>query len=61
MHLAECSVSSLVKFGFNSYEFFDLKNDPYEMNNLIDSPEHQEIIQQLVNLVSEHRWHKNST
>ncbi|MFC2137221.1 sulfatase [Bacteroidota bacterium] len=28
-------------------EFYDLENDPFEMENLIDSPEHQEIIKQL--------------
>ena len=28
-------------------EFYDLENDPYEMHNLIDSPEHQELIRQL--------------
>ncbi|WP_439182755.1 sulfatase family protein [Carboxylicivirga taeanensis] len=29
------------------WEFFDLQNDPNEMNNLINSQEHQELIQQL--------------
>ena len=32
---------------WDTNEFYDLKEDPYEMNNLIASPEHQELIQQL--------------
>jgi len=32
---------------WDTNEFYDLKKDPYEMNNLIASPEHQELIQQL--------------
>jgi arylsulfatase A-like enzyme len=28
-------------------ELYDLKNDPEEMNNLIDSPEHQDLIKEL--------------
>ena len=28
-------------------ELYDLKNDPEEMHNLIDSPEHQELVKQL--------------
>lgn len=32
---------------WDTNEFYDLKNDPYEMTNLIASPEHQEIIKQL--------------
>lgn len=32
---------------WDTNEFYDLKNDPQEMNNLIASPEHQELIQQL--------------
>jgi hypothetical protein len=30
-------------------ELYDMENDPEEMNNLIDSPEHQEIVVQLSN------------
>lgn len=33
----------------NSWELYDLKNDPSEMQNLIDSPEHQNLIVQLKN------------
>jgi len=33
---------------WDSNEFYDLKNDPEEQNNLIASPEHQEIIKELV-------------
>jgi len=32
---------------WDTNEFYDLKNDPYEMMNLIASPEHQDIIKQL--------------
>lgn len=32
---------------WDSNEFYDLENDPYEMNNLIASPEHQELIREL--------------
>ncbi len=32
---------------WDSNEFYDLENDPYEMNNLIASPEHQELIKEL--------------
>ena len=32
---------------WDTNEFYDLLNDPHEMNNLIDSPEHQEIIEEL--------------
>lgn len=34
---------------WDTNEFYDLENDPYEMHNIIDSPEHQEIIKQLGN------------
>ncbi|MBN1599193.1 MAG: sulfatase [Bacteroidales bacterium] len=33
---------------WDTNEFYDLESDPYEMNNLIDSPEHQEIIKEMV-------------
>jgi len=32
---------------WDTNEFFDLQEDPFEMNNLINSPEHQEIIEDL--------------
>lgn len=32
---------------WDTNEFYDLQEDPYEMHNLIASPEHQEIIEQL--------------
>ncbi|RNC79699.1 MAG: DUF4976 domain-containing protein [Balneola sp.] len=32
---------------WDTNEFYDLQEDPFEMNNLIDSPEHQEIIEEL--------------
>ena len=32
---------------WDTNEFYDLKEDPYEMNNLIASPEHQELIESL--------------
>lgn len=32
---------------WDSNEFYDLENDPYEMNNLIAAPEHQELIKSL--------------
>ena len=30
--------------GLKPWQFFDLKNDPYEMENLIDNPEYKELI-----------------
>lgn len=36
---------------WDTNEFYDLKQDPYEMRNLIASPEHQETIMQLSNEV----------
>ena len=35
-------------------EFFDLQNDPGEMNNLITAPEHQKTIRQLASEL--HNW-----
>lgn len=32
---------------WDTNEFYDLENDPYEMNNLIASPEHQDLIREL--------------
>jgi arylsulfatase A-like enzyme len=32
---------------WDTNEFYDLQEDPYEMNNLIASPEHQELIKEL--------------
>jgi len=32
---------------WDTNEFYDLKEDPYEMNNLIGSPQHQELIESL--------------
>ncbi len=34
---------------WDTNEFYDLQNDPHEMHNLIDSPEHQELIKELGN------------
>jgi len=34
---------------WDTNEFYDLQNDPDEMHNLIASPEHQEIVEQLAN------------
>lgn len=33
---------------WDANELYDLENDPWEMNNLIRSPEHQEIIQEML-------------
>lgn len=33
---------------WDTNEFYDLENDPFEMNNLINSPEHQELIKEMV-------------
>ena len=32
---------------WDTNEFYDLADDPYEMNNLIDAPQHQELIREL--------------
>ncbi len=34
---------------WDTEEFYDLKNDPHEMHNLINEPQYQELIQQLYN------------
>lgn len=36
---------------WDTNEFYDLQHDPYEMNNLIASPEHQKTIGQMANEV----------
>jgi len=33
---------------WDTNEFYDLAEDPYETNNLIDSPEHQDIIREFL-------------
>ena len=33
---------------WDTNEFYDLENDPWEMNNLIKSPEHQEQIEEML-------------
>lgn len=38
-----------IEHGLKPWQFFDLKNDPYELNNLINSPEHKELIEQHYN------------
>ncbi len=43
---------------WDTNEFYDLQNDPYEMNNLIDSPEHQELIKQLTTEIYD--WLENT-
>ena len=34
---------------WDTNEFYDLQEDPYEMNNLINAPEHQQMIKELAN------------
>ena len=39
---------------FDGDEMYDLKNDPFELNNLIDSPEHFDICCDLRNQLFDH-------
>ena len=39
---------------WDTNEFYDLENDPYEMQNLIDAPEHQERIEAFANEI--YQW-----
>ncbi|MFT6619851.1 MAG: arylsulfatase A-like enzyme, partial [Limisphaerales bacterium] len=42
------------KFVFNGFDFdelYNLKSDPHEMNNLINAPEHQDLIKELMTRV----------
>ena len=43
---------------WDTNEFYDLKEDPNEMNNLIASPKHQELIKQLSDEV--YNWLKST-
>jgi N-acetylglucosamine-6-sulfatase len=49
MHGVRTDQYKLIRYHgiWDTNEFYDLKNDPHEMNNLIESPEHQETIRQL--------------
>lgn len=44
---------------FDEDELYDLQADPYEMNNLIDSPDYQEIKAELRTRLIEHIESKN--
>jgi N-acetylglucosamine-6-sulfatase len=43
---------------WDTNEFYDLQEDPHEMNNLIASPQHQELIQELSNEIYD--WLENT-
>jgi arylsulfatase A-like enzyme len=47
------------KEGFEATHLFDLENDPYEMDNLLDKPEHTEKQTYLYGVVEE--WYKRVT
>lgn len=49
MHGVRTNRYKLIRYHgiWDTNEFYDLQNDPYEKNNLIESPEHQKIIRQL--------------
>ena len=49
MHGVRTDQYKLIRYHgiWDTNEFFDLKNDPYETHNLIAAPEHQETIRQL--------------
>jgi N-acetylglucosamine-6-sulfatase len=49
MHGVRTDQYKLIRYHgvWDTNEFYDLRNDPHEMNNLIASPEHQELIRQL--------------
>ena len=51
--LKEDKLNEKQKFWFNipkpSEEFYDLKNDPYELNNLIDDPNYADMVQSFSN------------
>jgi arylsulfatase A-like enzyme len=45
----------------DAWELYDLKNDPNEINNLIDNPNHQEMIQSLKNELKQLQIHYKDT
>lgn len=49
MHGVRTNRYKLIRYHgvWDTNEFYDLQNDPYEKNNLIESPEHQKLIRQL--------------
>ena len=50
MHAVRSERYKFIRYNgiWDTNEFYDLQNDPWEMNNLIASPEHQEMIREYV-------------